>query len=158
MTWYESYSAVCGGMPTCDHSYALSPSTKCPPSRKKKTHSLNACLLAPRPGSVADLYRSLNELQPPEKNKNNGADKENSLHPGMLVTLLHEGKAAATAQLLEGNKVHGTILPSYFVRVVINEVKNSAAPLHLHTTFDDGEALVPGMFTAWEKYAITKLD
>lgn len=103
-----------------------------------------------------DVYKSLSEPHKP-KSKGKSADKESVLHPGTLVLLLHDGKPAATAQVLQGDAVHGTTLPPYCVRVAIQEVKDSTTPLHFHTAFDSSEPLVSGMITAWEKYAVTKL-
>jgi len=72
---------------------------------------------------------------------------EARVKPGQTVHMLRNTSIVGKAKTMEGNRLHGHIIPDSFIRVFIDTIEENIPPL-FRTTFD-GPCLEAGGITAW---------
>ena len=105
-----------------------------------------------KPSLVAPLEHDHTYYRKPSKKKSKLSRKE--IEPAMhfkcgnKVMLMLKGKSVGMGVVVEGHTLHGHAIPQGYVKVVIDYIQPSTAPVFANS-FDDEETLTAGQFTAW---------
>ena len=75
---------------------------------------------------------------------------------GDKVTLTWKGKSVGVSTVTEGSSLHGHAIPQGYVKVIIDYVQPNTAPVFA-CSFDDGEMLTTGQFTAWPASCLNRM-
>ena len=75
---------------------------------------------------------------------------------GDKVMLMWKGKSVGVGTVAEGSNLHGHVIPQGYVKVIIDYVQPNTAPAFA-CSFDDGEMLTTGQFTAWPSSCLNKM-
>lgn len=144
-----------------DHSYAKLPKDPIKLPAKRKRVVTVSVLSSTTNISFKDICDSLLS-ESSCKQKDKGKDllripakpkkRMKKVLPGSSVTILtNNSEPVAQATVMEGTLLHGTEIPSEYVKIIVNSVCNTKVPLQIVGPFDEeDDVLTPGLITAWK--------
>ena len=143
-----------------EHSYSkpLSDPIKIPPRPKSVNTRKNSTVLSAA-GDIKDVYDSLihqsttsHAVKEKPKPCSKKVKQPKKPTPGSSVHVVHEGKRVAKAVIMDGTLLHGSQIPSEYVKLSIKEMLDDSldVPLQFKGPFDsDDDLLMSGVITAW---------
>ena len=147
-----------------EHSYSkpLSDLVKIPPRLKSVNTRKNSTVLSAA-GDIKDVYDSLIHQsatshavkeKPKQCSKKVKQPKKPTPAAGSTVHVVHEGKRVAKVVIMDGTLLHGSQIPSEYVKLSIKEMLDDSLDVPLHDQFkgpfdSDDDLLMSGVITAW---------